>query len=569
MRRAGSGLALGAGGLLCLGSVWAGAWWGDGYQMRYGSFAPSYGELAFRQSLVFFVLPGTLLLAAALACTGLPGALLRGLEALERPRRPALWAAMLALVVLALTINAREFVLRSTAITDDENVYHFQAALLASGRVLAPSPPEEVRPFFDNQFIVNDGRWFGTYFLGHAAMLTLFGKIGLGDWANCIQAALSALVAMAIARRLLGARAALLTGGLLVLSPFFVLVSATHLSQPTSSLLIALWVYAALRIEGAPRQPGWWALAAAAIAGCGLVRPQTAVALSLPFLVRLGWLIARRGLRPGWAGPAVGLIVLTVGAAVFLGINQAISGSPFRTAYHVAWERGAPWIFPVGPLHSLREISQNLVQLNFWLLGWPLSLAFVPFFRRDGRTWALAAMPIAELVGYAIPAIPTVAAVGPVYYAESIVPLAVLSASGIEQAAAWARERLDRRWARALVLWPAIAALAAAVIFVPAHVRSLRLMSTIARLPYAVADAHLLDNAVIFVRSLPALAIPPGAWVYFHRNNSPDLTDPVLWVRDLGPERNRVLIRWLRTRQAFLMEMRGRDLVLTRVKEAP
>jgi hypothetical protein len=94
-------------------------------------------------------------------------------------------------------------------------------------------------------------------------------------------------------------------------------------------------------------------------------------------------------------------------------------------------------------------------------------------------------------------------------------------------------------------------------------------MSTIARLPYAVADAHLLDNAVIFVRSLPALAIPPGAWVYFHRNNSPDLTDPVLWVRDLGPERNRVLIRWLRTRQAFLMEMRGRDLVLTRVKEAP
>jgi len=563
MRR---GLAFGAGAVLCFAAVWAGAWWGDGYQMRYGSFAPSYGELSLRQSMLFFVLPGTLLLGAALAATGLPGALLRGFAALERPRRPVAWAAVLALVALALSANAREFVLRSTVITDDENVYHFQAALLARGRVYAESPPEDVRPFFDNQFIVNDGRWFGTYFLGHAAMLTLSGTVGLADWANCIQAALILLVGMAIARRLFGGRAAVLTGLLLVCSPFFVLITATHLSQPTSALMAALWVYAALRIEGAPRQPGWWALGAAAIAACGLVRPQTAIALSLPFLIRLGWLVVRGRLRPGWAGPAMALLVLGIGAAVFLGINQAISGSPFRTAYHVAWARGAQWIFPVGPEHSVREISQNLVQLNFWLLGWPLSLAFVPFFRREGRSWALAAMPIAELVGYAIPAIPTVAAVGPVYYAESIVPLAVLSASGLEQAAAWARPHLDRRAVRALVLWPVAAVLAAALIFVPVHVRSLRQMSNVARLPYAVADAHLLDNAVIFVRSLPALAIPPGAWVYFHRNNSPDLTDPVLWVKDLGPDRNRVLIQWLRTRQPFLMEMRGKDLVLTRIK---
>ena len=566
MRRRATALALGAGALLCFAAVWAGAWWGDGYQMRYGTFAPSYGELSFRQSLLFFVLPGTLLLAAALAATGLPGAVLRGLAALERPGRPALWAGLLALAALALTINAREFVLRSTAITDDENVYHFQAALLASGRLYAESPPEEVRPFFDNQFIVNDGRWFGTYFLGHAAVLTLFGALGVAEWANCLQAALLVLVAMAIARRLFGPRAAILTGLLLVLSPFFVLVSATHLSQPTSSLMIALWVYALLRIEAAPRAPGWWALAAAAIVACGLVRPQTAVALALPFGIRLAWLARRGALRPGWAGPALAALVLVAGAAVFLGVNQAISGSPFRTAYHVAWARGAQWIFPVGPEHSVREISQNLVQLNFWLLGWPLSLAFVPLFRRDGRSWALAAMPAAELVGYAIPAIPTVAAVGPVYYAEAIVPLLVLTASGLEEAARRARAHLDRRAVRALVLWPVVASLAAVVIFTPVYVRSLRQMSAVARMPYAITDLNLLDNAVIFVRSLPALAVPPGAWVYFHRNNSPDLTDPVLFVRDLGPERNRVLIQWLRTRQPFLMEMRGRDLVLTRIE---
>src|SRR5262249_47722718 len=159
---------------------------------------------------------------------------------------------------------------------------------------------------------------------------------------------------------------------------------------------------------------------------------------------------------------------------------------PFRTAYHVAWERGAPWVFPIGPLHTLRDISQNLIHLNFWLLGWPLSLAFVPFFRREGRTWALAAMPALELIGYALPAIPTVAAVGPVYYAESIVPLLVLTASAMEELAARARARLDRRTVRTLVLWPATAVLAALLVFVPVHVRSLRLMATIAGLPYAV-----------------------------------------------------------------------------------
>jgi hypothetical protein len=42
----------------------------------------------------------------------------------------------------------------------------------------------------------------------------------------------------------------------------------------------------------------------------------------------------------------------------------------------------------------------------------------------------------------------------------------------------------------------------------------------------------------------------------------PDLSDRVLFVKDLGPERNRELMRYLPSRVPYLMGMRGGDLVL-------
>ena len=552
-----------AGALACFAAVKVGEPWGGNYAMQYGNFIASAGELALRLHMLVFVLPATVLLAAAAAQTGLPARLARGFEALRAPSRFLLWAGLLAAIVLATSATARTLVLRNTVMTDDENVYHFQAQLVASGRVSAESPPPGVRAFFDNQFIVNNGRWFGTYFLGHATVLAMAGLVGLDEWVNSLQAALTALVAMAIARRLLGVRAALLTGLALVVSPFFTLVSATHLSQPTSSLAIATFVYACLHLEAAPRKPASWALAAAALTFAALVRPQTAVFLSLPWLIRLLVLLVRGRLRPGWAGPLAACVVLAAAAAIFFGINRAISGSAFRTAYHVAWAEGVPWMFPVGPRYTLREISQNLMQLDFWLLGWPVSLAFVPFFRRDGQTWALAAMPIAELLGYGIAAVPSVAAVGPVYYAESIVPLAILSASGIEQATALARERWGGPRAAGTVLaWALAGVIGCLVVWLPLHVRSLRAMSAITRAPYALVEARGLRNAVVFVHSLPARHQRPGSWAYLHRNNSPDLSDPVLFVHDLGPERNRLLLEYLPGRAGYRMVTHENELLL-------
>jgi hypothetical protein len=56
--------------------------------------------------------------------------------------------------------------------------------------------------------------------------------------------------------------------------------------------------------------------------------------------------------------------------------------------------------------------------------------------------------------------------------------------------------------------------------------------------------------------------VPPGSWAYYHRNNSPDLDDPVLFVRDLGAERNKALIHFLPNRRPYWMGMTNGRLVL-------
>jgi Dolichyl-phosphate-mannose-protein mannosyltransferase len=536
--------------------------WGDFYLMHYGRFLLSRGELAFKLHLLLFVLPATVLVALALAEL-VPRRLFRARDQAIGRRPVVMFSVAVALLVLGLAMLIRVTVLRETAMTDDENVYHFQAQLLASGRLYAESAPEPVRAFFNNQFIINNGRRFGSYFVGHSALLALASWLGIMEWVGPIAAALTALLAIGIARRVFEDAVATVTGMLLVVSPFFIFVSATHLSQPTSTVFLTLFTYSAIRIETSPDARRWWIVAALALVASVFIRPQTGVFLSLPFGLRVLYLLARGRLRPSWLSPLLSLCILGCGAVGFLAVNHALTGSIFRTGYQAYMAQGIPWLFPFGPTHTVREISQNLSQLNFWLLGWPVSLAFVPLFRRSAQAWTLAAIPVVSLVWYGVMAVPTVAAVGPVYYAETIVPLVILTASGIERAVAFARHHLGDAWpTRALIVAPVAGILACLLAFVPFEVISLRLMADIARAPYDLAEEQRLDHAVVFVRDLPALQQAPGAWVYYHRNASPDLSDPVLFVRDLGPERNLLLMTYLPDRTPYWMGMQNGRLGL-------
>src|SRR5262249_19802589 len=158
-------------------------------------------------------------------------------------------------------------------------------------------------------------------------------KLGLEEWLGPIEAALTTLLACGIAHRLFGCRAAVLTGALLVVSPFFVTLSASHLSEPSSSLLLRLFVFAFVSFDQNPRSPIWWGTAAAALSYAVLIRPQAAVTFSLPFLVALGCQWWRGRVRVGCRGPLVGGAILSVGAVVFLSINYLLTGNALRSGY--------------------------------------------------------------------------------------------------------------------------------------------------------------------------------------------------------------------------------------------
>jgi hypothetical protein len=84
----------------------------------------------------------------------------------------------------------------------------------------------------------------------------------------------------------------------------------------------------------------------------------------------------------------------------------------------------------------------------------------------------------------------------------------------------------------------------------------------VARAPYDLVESARLDRAVVFVRSRGALEIAPGSWIYYPEMPSPALDDPVLYVRDLGEERNRELMRFLPDRSPHWMGIRDGQLVL-------
>jgi hypothetical protein len=545
-----------AGMVLLFAAFWVNAEWSNSYLMSYGSFVPSQGDVSLKLNLLFFILPATVL-AARILGSRQPG-LLTVFDRLAGFRRVWPWAVGMSLAVLALVAVVRFGVLRSVPITDDENVYEFQARIFASGRLYLDSLPSEVRPFFNNQFVVNDGKWYGLYFTGHPSLLALAYKLGLDEWLGPIEAALTVLLACGIARMLFGCRTAVLTGALLAVSPFFIALSASHLSQPSSSLMLSLFVYAVVRLERTPRSAVWWGIAAAAVSYAVMIRPHTAVTFSLPFLVVLGFRWWRGKVRVGVRGPMVAGLILSAGAAAFLFMNHALTGDAFRSGYHAyLLDKGIQWPAPFGPYYAIREMSRAVMEVNVWQFGWPASLMFVPFFERRGLAWVLAAAPLSLVIGYGLVGVPSVVAVGPVYYGECIVPLAILTASGMEQLVSSVRGHFgDGAYARGVLTWPVVATVTAFMTFIPAQLASLSLMAAVAQTPYDLAAEKRLDNALVFVQDVPSFRPLPGAWVFFHRNPKPDLSDRVLFVNHLGAERDAILARYFPRRAPYVMHWR-------------
>jgi hypothetical protein len=162
-------------------------------------------------------------------------------------------------------------------------------------------------------------------------------------------------------------------------------------------------------------------------------------------------------------------------------------------------------------------------------------------------------MVTAVVLVYAVSAVPTVASVGPVYFGECIPILAALTGSGIDRAVTWLRARAAPTLGVAVAALPAVFTCLSLVTFLPPQLVGLATSAAVTRQPYDLVTQRRLERAVVFASALPGTILMPKTWAYYHRNADPDLVDPVLFVRDLGAERNREFVRFLGNRSGWVI----------------
>ena len=551
----------------------AGAYYARGFVLDLGSVAfPSARYAAFLMTWSTF---GTV--AALLLCLGMARvasrasaaeAFMRDFEASSDRRFAAVCAAFA--FGLALAINV--FVLRGARLTDDESAYRFMSELIASGRLYAAS--HAAPHFFDNVFMINDGRLYAKYFIGWPLLLAPGTAIGLPQLMNPIYFALTvpALYGVLLSLVPLGwARAGTL---LMVSAPMLITGAATQLSH-TSCMCVLAWAYLFALRAGRPEARlrdhfGFAALCALAV----FIRPNSALGIALP--LAFVWLGSLRSLETPARLRALLAMGLTaaIALAVLLLVNQAQTGDPFKIAYARSGEYDAEIGYRYAayaahyahtqwsdPLRAIAISAVGMMRLSYDLFGWPIGLlpALFALGLREAR------LPLAMLVCFVAIHLPMtdsgIDSFGPAHYYEVALPMLMLTTLGFARASTILSGLLD---GKARVLMPS--ALSALVLcawlgYFPVRAQALVRMTHDILAPDEAARAVDLKRAIVFVPrpwAVMCYSKPTQNFTFFRPNNDPDLKNDVLWVNNLSLEENRKFMRYFPDRRGYVM-LRRKD----------
>lgn len=470
------------------------------------------------------------------------------------------WFLPLAtLIAFAIPWNLRTFVLHGAPLADDDTAYHFSSQILLSGRLVAESPPFKL--FFDRAFLINDGRLFTQYFLGWPLLMAPGTLLGKPELMNPIYSALTIWPLYNILERVAGVRWARFGVVLWLASPFLMFGAATLMSH-TSCLMALTWgMYFVLRASD-DHAPLWVHAAIAFFFGLAFwIRPLSALGIaSFPVLwwARQQW--TTRDASGRRAAYAVFGSVSAVMAAVFLGVNDAQSGSPFSVAYAEALRyaeanryRFTLWVRPanidVPDLGIGHEVTAGVAifRLAFTGFGFPgaFVLALIGAGHRQGMVFAGSAVGFLATMAFTKSA--GIDPFGPVHAAELMLPALVLVVLAFARIETWEVRRNDDdkvliSWTLALAIG---AVLSSAVLYVPKRVQALERMGQGIARPFELLRTSKIDHAVIFA---PRPFIPRCAtgfvrhYVYWRPISDPELEDDVIWANHITTELDRGLM---------------------------
>ncbi len=281
---------------------------------------------------------------------------------------------------------------------EDEVAYLFQAKIFAGGALSAPAPVPALLPGLDYYlFDVQDGRWYAATAPGWPVALAAGVAAGVPWLVNPLLAALSVLLAHAVANRLAGRDQADLVAMMMGASPWLLAMAASLMTHTLTLFMMLL---------------AWWLLLRAGDRANGALRRLFIAGLAM------GWIFATRPLDGLVVGGLTGLWLLAIapqggiGRALVYGVGCVATGvlyfvhnmlmtgsaliSPLKAYIERSWGPGAndygfgPQIGPPGgwgwldlrPGHTAGEGLVNLINLTanlqFEMMGWSIgSLAFV------------------------------------------------------------------------------------------------------------------------------------------------------------------------------------------------
>jgi hypothetical protein len=515
-------------------------------------------------------------------------------QAWDRKRLPwiaALWVVVVSSLLCWIALDGLPHV-------PDEVAYLFHAKYFAAGRLYLPLPA--VPEAFYCTLVVADGdKFYSAQLPGWPGVLAIGAWAGVPWLVNPLLGGIAILLAHSFVRRLYDRTVADGTVLLLALSPWLLVMSATFMGHSVSLVFTLLGLIGVQRVRENGNL-GWAGLAGLAIGMLADTRPLEAIAVaSVAFIwwLSVGW--KRFRFAPLFTTGAAGSAML----ALHLAYNHALMGNPFLLPFEkLVNQRAYPganrlgfgagvgnlgWLQldPLeghGPIDVLVNTNHNAYMTNFELFGWACgSLLLVALllvwgrWRRDALMWGLTAGVWAAMSLYWFSGGPDY---GARYWYQMILPLAVLSVRGAQEARArWGEsEPATARPLGGQRIW-AFVALAS-------------LMGTVNLLPWRTLDKyknyryvrgdvrrlareHQFGHSLVLVRGETVL-LPwqSSAFASAFSLNPPtlDREEPgPIYARDLGPVSNERLRRYYSDRPVWVLEQSSPTHADFRVVEGP
>jgi hypothetical protein len=303
----------------------------------------------------------------------------------------------------------QQFVFDGIPHVTDAISHLFQARIFAMGRLHAPAPqcPEAFYQF--HILMTHSGMWFTKYTPGHALLLSVGIFIGALDLVLPLSAAVSTYLLGRLIFRYESPLFSRTFIALYVLSPLGILLSASYMSHYTAFCMAVAGVFF---LERTLREPtgkkgnavftGFFFLFSA------IIRPHEFLMIGLA-----GFIFFCTLPRAIWGIFFNSLHWMILGATPIIAFwaywNLHIYGDILAIGYGFSGDdiMHAPFqgTFGLNDSFGLKEalsvLIWNLDRINRSLLGWPMSLLFLPFalFKKPTRTDLIAWLSVSIVIG--------------------------------------------------------------------------------------------------------------------------------------------------------------------------